>query len=66
MPSLRRLGRLRAQLAPAAASAAEPSAAPFAHAHVPEHWRLSQVPAGPLGPRTRLTEAEKRQFYKDG
>ena len=52
-------------------SAAEPtaqrqraSASPEGDA-VPEHWRLSQMPAGPTGPRTRLTEAEKRQFYED-
>ena len=46
-------------------SAAEPTAHRQHAGSVPEHWRLSQIPAGPTGPRTRLTEAEKRQFYED-
>ena len=33
---------------------------------IPLHWRLSQVPAGPVGPRTSLTDDEKRQLYHDG
>ena len=66
-PGQRRLAVLAAHLR--GQSAPEPTAqrqhAPAGDA-VPEHWRLSQMPAGPTGPRTRLIEAEKRQFYEDG
>ena len=58
-PRQRRLAVLAAHLH--GQSAPEPTAG-----DAPEHWRLSQMPTGPTGPRTRLIEAEKRQFYEDG